>query len=367
MDGRLCFVEHFSTINDPRIERTKKHKLIDILIIGVIGMLCGADGWEDIQMIAEEKEEWLRGFLELPNGIPSHDTISRVFGRVSPKEFERCFVAWMKDVANLTDGEIVAIDGKCVRRSHDKANTKSAIHMVSAWAKENGVVLGQVKVNDKSNEITAIPELLKVLDLNGCIVTIDAMGCQKEIAEKIISQEADYVFGLKGNQGNTLGVVSEYFDMNKQAPEQSHQTVDNDHGRLETREYTVAPAAMVPDLLAWTACNSIAMVSSTREINGVMSNEKRYYISSLSPVPQNIARAIRGHWGIENSLHWVLDMTFNEDLCRIRADNSSENAVVLRHMALNLLKTEQTLKGSLRKKRLKCCMSNAYLAKVLFS
>lgn len=360
------FIEHFSSIKDPRIDRSKKHKLIDIFLIAVIGTLCGAEGWEDIQLVAEEKEDWLRQFIELPNGIPSHDTISRVFARINPKVFEDSFISWMKDVVELTNGEIVAIDGKKLRRSFDKSSDKAAIHMVSAWARDNGVVLGQVKVNDKSNEITAIPELLDTLEISGCIVTIDAMGCQKDIAQKILNQNADYVLALKGNQGNILESVQEHFDTTPPRDSKTHITVDNDHGRLETREYYVDRINAVANLEQWPGIKSIAMVVSTREIRGQQTTEARYYISSLDPDPQNIARAIRGHWGIENSLHWVLDMNFNEDRNRIRNGEASENMAVLRHVAINLLKTEKSFKGSLKKKKLKCCMSNKYLAKVLY-
>lgn len=358
-------IEHFSTMNDPRIERSRRHKLIDIVIIGVIGTLCGADSWEDVEMIAEEKQDWLRKFLELPNGIPSHDTIARVFMRISATEFERCFREWMKDAVELTDGEIVAIDGKRLRRSFDKSKDKSAIHMVSAWASANGVVLGQVKVDDKSNEITAIPKLLEVLEIKGCIVTIDAMGCQKNIAQNIIDQEADYVFGLKGNQGTTLGAVEMYFDTTKNIS-QSITTTDGDHGRIETRTYQVVEADLIPELTGWPGCQSAAMVTSVREIGNQKTTESRYYISSLTPVPEKLAKAIRGHWGIENSLHWVLDVEFDEDRSRIRSGEAAENMAVVRHMAINLLKQEKSMKGSTGKKRLKCCMSNNYLGKVLF-
>lgn len=358
-------VEHFSVMKDPRIERSRRHKLIDIVVIGVIGALCGGESWEDVQMIAEEKESWLRQFLELPNGIPSHDTISRVFARLSAREFELCFSDWMKDTAKLTEGEVIAIDGKRLRRSFDKASGKAAIHMVSAWATTNGVVLGQVKVDDKSNEITAIPKLLTVLGIKGCIVTIDAMGCQKDIATKIIDKEADYVFGLKGNQGGTLGAVEMHFDTTK-AILDSVTTTDGDHGRIETRQYQVVEAHLIPELAGWPGCQSAAMVTSTREIGDKKSTESRYYISSLPPVATSLAKAIRGHWGIENSLHWVLDVEFDEDRSRVRLGEAPENLAVVRHVAINLLKREKSMKGSTGKKRLKCCMSNNYLGKVLF-
>ncbi len=271
----------------------------------------------------------------------------------------------MKDVAQLSHGEIVAIDGKRVRGSYDSASGKAAIHMVSAWATNNGVVLGQVKVDDKSNEITAIPKLLSVLEISGCIVTIDAMGCQKEIAGDIIAAKADYVLGLKGNQGNTLEVVKEYFDTTRTNEEKSYVTVDNDHGRLESREYFAAEAVGIEGLEKWPAIKSIVMVNSSREIGQTKTSERRFYISSLLPHAAKLAAAIRGHWGIENSLHWVLDVTFDEDRNRIRKGEAAENCAVLRHVALNMLKGEQTFKSSIKKKQFKCCMSNEYLAKVL--
>jgi predicted transposase YbfD/YdcC len=359
-------IEHFSGMTDPRMERSRRHKLIDIMVIGVIGALCGAESWEDVEMIAEEKESWLRKFLELPNGIPSHDTISRVFARLSAAELERCFVAWMKHTAKLTDGEVVAIDGKRLRRSFDKASDKAAIHMVSAWATTNGVVLGQVKVDDKSNEITAIPKLLQVLEIKGCIVTTDAMGCQKEIASQITGKGADYVFGLKGNQSGTLGAVEMHFDTTKSILE-SKTTTDADHGRIETRLYQVVAATLIPELAEWPNCKSATMVTSTREIGDKKTTESRYYISSLPPVAETLAKAIRGHWGIENSLHWVLDVEFDEDRSRVRKGEAPENLAVVRHIAINLLKQEKSLKkASTGRKRLKCAMSNNYLGKVLF-
>ncbi len=358
-------IEHFSEIEDHRIERSKRHNLIDILVIGVIGVLCGAKSWEDTEMIANEKKDWLKDFLELPNGIPSHDTISRVFHKLSATKFESCFLSWMKDVAELTDGEVVAIDGKRLRRSFDKSSGKAAIHMVSAWATANGAVLGQVRVDDKSNEITAIPKLLETLAIKGCVVTIDAMGCQKDIAEKVITQEADYVFGLKGNQSNSLGAVEMYFDTTSE--EKPLTTVDGDHGRIETRSYRVVDAAKIPELADWPGCKSAAMVTSVREVKNKTSIESRYYISSLAPDAEKISKAIRGHWGIENSLHWVLDVVFDEDRSRIRKGEAPENIAVLRHVAINLLKKENSLKrASTGRKRLKCCMSNTYLGKVLF-
>jgi predicted transposase YbfD/YdcC len=365
MDTPSSLIEHFENLNDPRIDRSKRHKLIDIIVIVIVGVICGAESWSAIQMVAEVKEEWLRKFLELPNGIPSHDTIARVFSRISTRQFQICFSLWMKATAKLTDGQVIAIDGKRLRGSFDKASDKSAIHMVSAWATENGVVLAQVKVDDKSNEITAIPKLLEVLEIAGCIVTTDAMGCQKAIGAKIIDKGADYVFGLKGNQGNTLGAVEMHFDTTNVELE-TLTTTDSDHGRIETRNYKVVAADQVPELAGWPGCKSAVMVTSTRETKEKTSTESRYYISSLAPDPAALAKAIRGHWGIENSLHHVLDVTFKEDHSRVRFGEAPENLAVIRHTAINLLKQEKSVKGSTPEKRLRCSMSNDYLGKVLF-
>lgn len=340
MDTPSSLIEHFEDISDPRIDRSKRHKLIDIIIIVIVGVICGAESWRAIEMVAEEKKDWLKKFLELPSGIPSHDTIARVFSRISARQFEICFSLWMKATATLTNGQVIAIDGKTLRRSFDKTSDESAIHMVSAWATENGVVLGQIKVDAKSNEITAIPKLLEVLELSGCIVTTDAMGCQKTIGAQIIDKGADYVFGLKGNQGNTLGAVEMHFDTTNSELE-ALTTTDGDHGRIETRNYKVVAANKVPELTEWPGCKSAVMVTSTRETREKTTTESRYYISSLEPNVAILAKAIRGHWGIENSLHHVLDVTFKEDQSRVRLGEAPE-------------------------KRLRCCMSNAYLGKVLF-
>jgi len=365
MNGRRTLLEHFSEINDPRKERTKLHLLGDILVIGVVGTLCGAEGWDDIVFVANEKKEWLKTFLHLPHGIPSADTVSRVFSRINPRTFSRVFSEWISDVATLTEGEIVAIDGKTLRRSHDRTTGRSALHVVSAWACGNGVVLGQVKVDDKSNEITAIPKLLELLELKGCIVTIDAMGCQTDVAKAIIDAKADYALCVKANQGSTLEAIAERFDTGKIAEGNTLTTVDNDHGRLETRTYQVADSKRIPGLDRWPGCRSVGKVESTREFNGLKSYEIRYFIFSFVPNVTKSAKAIRTHWHIENCLHWVLDVEFDEDRNRVRKEGAPQNLNIVRHTALNLLKNEKNLKTSLGKKRLKCAMSNDYLAKVL--
>jgi predicted transposase YbfD/YdcC len=365
METPSSLIEHFENISDPRIDRSKRHKLIDIIVIVIVGVICGAESWRSIEMVAEVKQDWLKTFLELPNGIPSHDTIARVFSRISTRQFQICFSLWMKATATLTNGHVIAIDGKRLRGSFDKASDKSAIHMVSAWATENGVVLGQVKVDDKSNEITAIPKLLKVLDIAGCIVTTDAMGCQKPIGAQIVAQGGDYVFGLKGNQGNTLGAVEMHFDTTNSVLE-TLTTTDGDHGRIETRNYKVIAATEVPELLEWPACKSAVMVTSTRETKEKTTTESRYYISSAEPEVAVLAKAIRAHWGIENGLHHVLDVTFKEDHSRVRIGEAPENLAVIRHATINLLKQEKSFKGTTPEKKLRCGMSNDYLGKVLF-
>jgi predicted transposase YbfD/YdcC len=299
MDGPRSLIEHFSSVEDPRIDRTKKHQLIDIIVMTIIGSLCGANDWDDIVLICESKEDWLKGFLSLENGVPSSDTFKRVLSRISPQQFEASFVSWTKLVSEVCSGEIIAIDGKRLRRSYDSSSGKSAIHMVSAWAHDARMVLAQVKVGDKSNEITAIPELLEVLDIAGCIVTIDAMGCQTAIAQQIIAKEGDYLFGLKGNQGKTLEAVKEHFDTHPILVESnSKTTVDGGHGRIEERIYKMFSAEKILDLKEWPGLKTVAMVESkTENAKGEISSERRYYITSLPIDAARIARAIRGHWG----------------------------------------------------------------------
>ena len=368
-DGRRSpLVEAFSDLTDPRIDRTKRHLLIDIVVLAVSCIICGAETWEDVELVAEEKIDFFSRFLELPNGIPSHDTFERVFARLNPDELQSCFRGWTENVVKLTAGEIIAIDGQRLRRSFDKSHNRAAIHMVSAWAVENKIVLAQQKVDDKSNEIPAMQNLIDLLEIKGCIVTSDAMGCQQDIATKIIAKDGDYVFGLKGNQGNTLDCVKAHFDTNSTPKSMTLETVDADHGRIETRLYKVASADAVIDLKSWPGIKTVIAVESTREIREVISTETRFYISSLPTEPKKIARAIRGHWGVENSLHWVLDVTFNQDRSRIRKDNGPENFAVLRHLAINLIKlTPIAKKRSIKGKRLKSLLNNEFLETVMFS
>jgi predicted transposase YbfD/YdcC len=369
---RASIADHFSIIPDPRVNRRRRHLLHDILVIAICAVVCGADDWVSIAQFGRDKQRWLRGFLRLPNGIPSHDTFGRVFAALNPTAFAQCFTTWVRDIANVTEGEVVAIDGKTVRRSFDKASSKAAIHMVSAWAATNKLVLGQVKTDEKSNEITAIPKLLALLELRGCIITIDAMGCQKEIAAKIIDREADYVLGLKGNQGNLHADVASYFEEALKhnfadVPYDFCEQIEHGHGRDELRRtWCTSDLVWFTKRDEWKGLKSIAMIEEERTIGGIKSVDRRYFISSLpGNNAREYARAIREHWGVENSLHWVLDVAFREDECRVRTGNAAENLAMLRHVALNLLKNESTAKVGVKNKRLKAGWNENYLLKIL--
>jgi predicted transposase YbfD/YdcC len=364
--------EHFASLDDPRVDRTKLHPLMNIVVIALCGVICGADSWVDIELFGESKQQWFGKFLDLANGIPSHDTFGRVFAQLDSEQFQRCFVSWVQAVCGVLSGQVVAVDGKTVRRSHNRTIGKDAIHMVSAWATQSQLVLAQTKVDDKSNEITAIPALLELLELSGCIVTIDAMGCQKEIAEQIVDQDADYVLALKGNQGRLYRDAKVLFEDARAidfADCDYHKTVEKGHGRIEIRECW---ATAHPEYLAalykpeqWASLQTVVMIRTERRIGEKVETETRYYITSLPGDAKQLLAAVRDHWHIENRLHWVLDVAFREDDSRIRTDNAAQNMAVLRHMALNLLKREQSTKRSIRGKRLKAGWDEDYLARVL--
>lgn len=366
----VALLEHFASVPDPRIERHRWHKLSDILVIAVCAVLSGAESYPAIEDFGSEREGWLSQFLELPAGIPSHDTFNRVLRLLDPVELQSCFLRWMQAVAEVTDGEVVAIDGKALRRSFGKGTAKRAIHMVSAWATANGVVLGQRKVDTKSNEITAIPALLALLALKGCIVTIDAMGCQRAIAQKIVEQGADYVLALKGNQPTLEQAVKHFFLTGPEAEahwSQSdyHEHTEHGHGRVETRRAWISADLDVElRAAAWPGLQSIGLVEATRTVGEKTAVEQRFYLSSLPPQAGEFAQAVRKHWGIENQLHWTLDVTFREDQSRLRTGYGAENFAVLRHIALNLLRQEPSAK-SLPRKRLACALNPDYLLKVL--
>lgn len=372
-ESQGSIAEHFSDLEDPR-RYNRWHYLLDVLVIAICAAVGGADGWGDVALFGRAKEKWLKEvlYLELPHGIPSSDTFRRVFAALDAEQFQTCFVNWVQAVDRVTKGQIVAIDGKALRRSHDRSLGQEALHMVSAWASGSGLVLGQMKVDAKSNEIPAVPELLETLEIEGCIVTLDALHCQTQTVEAILENRADYVLPVKENQPRLLDALQGLFD----DPEEmrwvecdSFRTVNKGHGRIESREcWTTSDSEYlkyIATLADWQGLQSIAMVQAERRTGEKTTTTRRYFISSLKSDAKLMLRAVRTHWGIENKVHWILDITFREDDSRIRRGNGAQNFAVLRHIALNLLKRENSAKQSLRAKRKKAAWDDDYLLQVL--
>jgi predicted transposase YbfD/YdcC len=370
-------ITFFLDLPDPRIDRTRSHNLIDILVISICTLVCGGDSFNDMEEFGNAKHDWLKTFLELPNGIPSHDTFNRVFAALDPKRFLECFLRWTQSLRTAVSGEIVALDGKALRRALDQG--QALPYVVSAWAVSNGLVLGQLKVAEKSNEITAVPELLRALELKGCIVTLDAMGCQKKIAKQIIDSDADYVLALKGNHETVHEEVKSYLDdaIRVQAADRAagraglpelvwSETVEKDHGRFEIRRYWQSESIdWFADLKKWKGLRSVGVVESVREVKGESSTERRYYLSSLKSDIALFSKAVRGHWGVENQLHWQMDVSFGEDQSRARTRHAAENLATLRRLALNLLKRDKTKKRGIRGKQKIASWHHPYLLHIL--
>lgn len=358
----------FSDLTDPRVDRTRRHKLLDIIGLTICAVLCGADNWVEVEDFGVVREEWLRTFLELPNGIPSHDTLGRVFSMIDGAEFERCFVEWVRQLAGLT-GKVIAIDGKTIRGSREK---ERAITVVSAWAAANQLVLGQQAVEGKSNEITAIPELLGILDVKGKIITIDAIGTQNAIAEQIIAKGGDYLLAVKANQSYLRDEMEFIFRIDqeqnfKDAPYDYAETVNKGHGRIETRRcWLVSDEEYLRNISnKWIGLKGLVFIESERIINEKTERSMRYFITSLRSNATQVLEYQRSHWGIENKLHWVLDMAFNEDRARMRKDNAASNFAIIRKMSLNLLRQDKTKKIGVKGKRLHCGWDNKYLLSIL--
>lgn len=364
-------IEHFWDLEDPR-HYNKRHLLLDIVVIAICAVICGADDWSAVVEFGQAKEAWLKGFLALPHGIPSDDTFRRVFARLNAQQFQERFITWVRDVFTVTKGQVVPLDGKTLRRSYDRSTGKEAIEIVSAWATENHMVLGQVKVDEHSNEIPAVQELLSLLDISGCIVTADALHCQKHTAQQIVDQGGQYVLRVKDNQGNLAQTLEELFAYAAETHFRDcdhHRMVGKGHGRIEIRDcWTTSDEdymRYVQDRDEWAALHTLVMVQTERRIGDKQETETKYYISSLPSDAELVLFACRGHWGIENQLHWVLDIAFREDDCRLCKGQGAENFALLRHIALTLLKQEHTLKVGIKNKRLRAGWDPDYLHKVL--
>ena len=372
MQNNRGFVDEFSDMEDPRLDRKKLYPLIEIIFLTICAVISGSNHFTEAGIFGEASIDWLRKFLPFANGIPSHDAIGYFFSRLDPEQFKMKFVQWIQSVSEITEGEIVAIDGKTLRHSYDTGTNKAAMHMISAWANEANLVLGQLKVNEKTNEITAIPKLLEILDLSGCIVTIDAMGCQKEIAKTIIDKNAEYVLALKGNQGTLHENVELFFQDQIErdfadTDVDTHKTVDADHGRVEVRQYwTVSSIDWLEEKKDWNGLKAIGCARLTSTIRDETSCYNRYYILSQPMDAESFGKAVRSHWGIENKLHWSLDVAFREDDSRIRKESTPDNFAVIRHICMNLLKQEKTFKRGLQGKRYRAAVDSEYREKLLF-
>ena len=371
IDQESSLAHHFADLTDPRIDRSRLHELLAIVAIAICAVVAGADSWDDIEDFGKAKHAWLKTFLTLPNGIPSHDTFRRLFERLDPDEFQNAFLGWIEALHEATERQVIAIDGKTLRRSFDRAKGKSALHLVHAWATANHLLLGQVAVDEKSNEITAIPKLLKMLEIAGAIVTIDAMGCQKEVARTIRSREADSVLALKANHERLFEQVVGFWDgarvRGMKGPDITyHREWSEGHGRTEARRcWATSDLDWLVGREEWEGLRSVMFVESERFIGESLSVETRYYLSSLPNDAELLNQAVRSHWGVENSLHWVLDVTFDEDRSRIKKENAPENFGLLRRLALCLLKKESTSKRSIKGKRLRASWDEDYLRRVL--
>lgn len=362
--------DHFAELTDPR-RREVTYPLINVVVIAVCAVICGADDFVAIAKFGVTKRAWLARFLDLKEGIPSHDRFNAILAALKPAEFEKCLLNWITALHAITGGQVIAIDGKTLRRSFDAAHSKAAIHMVSAWATANHISLGQVVVEAKSNEITAIPKLLEILELSGAMVTIDALGCQTEIARQIVAAEADYCLAVKGNQPTLHKGIKDFFNEHLEddfarTPARRYQTSEQGHGREELRHYVICPVPEdLPDRARWAELRAIGIAVSNTQRDGKDCNEVRYYILNKYTAARRFAAAVRGHWGIENRLHWQLDVTFQEDQCRLRQGHADTNFSILRRTALSLLKNETALQVGIKNKRLTAGWDDRYLEKVL--